>query len=260
MSPSPDRWLDLNGWSTPATSYPIWNLKQKHGPVGSFHGSARVVRRFYKGAYQAYGIHDVGIVYFARRAPITCLEIGPGKTWMVDDPPHWWSIQDTAKCLKGRVLVGGLGLGLIVWAMQDNPNVKEIVVVEQSPDVISLIEPLLPRRIPLSIVQEDIWEYVERREQFDTAFIDIWVTSGLGQGMKTFNEQVLPLSIRTWSCTGAPMYSLGFVRSEPLPPWAKPRLDSKIVKEILPSLDPAERSLEAWNRVIFPRGEELKDG
>lgn len=137
------RIIELERWRTPASEYPR-----------STNGSARVRTRFYPpGAYDCY--MQRGYLYFLaeRRLYITCLEIG-GKTWMVDDPPHWWAMEHHARHYRGHVLCAGLGLGLIVHALTANPEVERITVVERERDVIELIGPQVPHD-KLTIIEGD---------------------------------------------------------------------------------------------------------
>ena len=78
---------------------------------------------------------------------------------------------------NGRVLVAGLGLGLILFAIADKPNVERIVVVEKSQDVIDLIGPTLRAKFDdrLEIICADIFDWKpEKGTRFDTIYFDIW--------------------------------------------------------------------------------------
>ena len=162
--------IRLNDWETPATSY----------PRGSF-GKAALKDWLWKGGdfYHAYGSSPPGdgeqydIIKVIKRLKITTLEID-GQTWMVDDPPHWWTIQRHAKDYEGHVLVAGLGLGLIVHALSQNPKVTGITVVELEPDVISLVGPHVPA---CNIVRADWYEY-EPDFKVGGVFYDLFVGDG----------------------------------------------------------------------------------
>ena len=193
----------LDAWRTPASDYPRERI-----------GRARIRRIPYVGRMMCYGSGGVDFVTFPRRVLVTTLEVD-GKCWMVDDPPHWWSIQETAKKLSGRVLVGGLGLGLILHAMADNPLVESAVVVEREHDVIDLLRPNLPPGLEAEIVETDFLDYIESAAHFDSAFVDLWVTQNFTETQRTLAEEVIPLATRIRERTGAPMYTLGFSGSEP---------------------------------------------
>lgn len=67
-----------------------------------------------------------------------------GAIWMSDTPDersdHMQAYIE-AKCRGGRILVHGLGLGMVVKAMLDLPNVEHVDVVELEADVIALAAP-----------------------------------------------------------------------------------------------------------------------
>ena len=78
---------------------------------------------------------------------------------------------------KGKVLIAGLGVGLILNGLKTKINsgeVTEIVVIEKYQDVIDLISPKFPN---VKIICADIFNY-ETKEKFDTIYFDIWATIG----------------------------------------------------------------------------------
>jgi hypothetical protein len=136
--------IRLDRWRTTASRLPHKKL-----------GRAKVGWHTYKeGLYEAYGTGPPGESYtffeFTRDIRITNLLID-GKVWMVDDCPHVWAIAEHATAYHGRVLVAGLGLGLIIHALQSIDAVESITVVEREQDVIDLVSPHMPRGKPLEI-------------------------------------------------------------------------------------------------------------
>lgn len=189
-----DAATDINFWTTPATRYPKIEL-----------GSARIIREDYdKGYYQNYGVRGIKLFKVTKPIPVTSLEIkdkeGKWKTWMVDDVPHWWSMLDYGKNSKGRVLVAGLGLGLIIWELENNINVNSITVVEINKDVIDLITPMLPIEkiktsgVDFRIINQDFYDFLsETKEYFDRIIVDLWTTGSKEETQKVLEEEVLPL-------------------------------------------------------------------
>jgi hypothetical protein len=162
--------LVLKDWKTPATAYPSKTI-----------GSASIERIRYWGIRECYNVrgHDF---YRSQGIWVRSLEIGD-KTWMVDDPPHWWAIEDRSQSFEGHVLVAGLGLGLIVHALSANPAVKKITVVEISKDVIDLISPLCPK---CEVVHSDFWDW---GDEIDGVFFDLFVGDGrelIGKALRTY--------------------------------------------------------------------------
>jgi hypothetical protein len=89
----------------------------------------------------------------------------------------------------GKVLVGGLGLGVFPHLIQvGNLGVRKVVVVEIQKDLIELIQPYIDPKI--EIVHDDLFHYLKRmRGKFNFAFFDIWQTTGEWSWTKT----VVPL-------------------------------------------------------------------
>lgn len=71
---------------------------------------------------------------------------------------------------NGDVLIAGLGIGLIIYNIQEKKEVKSITVVEINKDVIDLIQPHFPN---IKIINEDIFNY-QPKQKFDTIYFDIW--------------------------------------------------------------------------------------
>ena len=75
----------------------------------------------------------------------------------------------------GKVLIGGLGIGMILLAIQDKPEVDSILVVEKYQEVIDLIKDQLPLNNKVTVIQGDIFEY-EPKDKYNTIYLDIWNT------------------------------------------------------------------------------------
>jgi predicted membrane-bound spermidine synthase len=74
----------------------------------------------------------------------------------------------------GRVLIAGLGLGVILVPILAKEGVTEVVVIERHQDMIDLIAPRFddPK---LRIIHADVNEWrQERDERFDIIYFDIW--------------------------------------------------------------------------------------
>jgi hypothetical protein len=162
-------------WDTPALHYP----DRKVGVVEITH------QKYPRGYYLMEGVGGHVMWHNKSAIPYTILKIR-GKQWMVDDPLHWTGMQLLANKCEGNVLVGGLGLGLIVHALSRNPKVKTITVLEREPDVVALVQPLLPKKGPhIRIFETDFYTWLRGRfygkplsPQFDSVIIDFWVGEG----------------------------------------------------------------------------------
>jgi len=100
--------------------------------------------------------------------------------WMSDCPQEIESQREQLKRFKGTVLVGGLGLGYAALTLDQNPNVKEVVVVERQQAVIDLVWSYLPltKAVP---IKADLFQYlkdIQGKRRFDYAYYDVWGPTG----------------------------------------------------------------------------------
>lgn len=96
---------------------------------------------------------------------------------------------------RGNVLVSGLGLGMVLIPLLDNPDVETVTIVENNVDVVkAVLTPLAnfiskrygvkTRSRNVSVSLGDVWtwnpykETVKEGMKFDTIFHDIWATFG----------------------------------------------------------------------------------
>lgn len=157
--------LEIKDWKTPATEYPIKKV-----------GSAELIRVPYpKDLYRMEGINGVDYYFSKESIPCTILKID-GKEWMVDDPPHYFGMQALAYASKGKVLVAGLGLGLVLHELEKNDQVSEVDCIEKNQDVIDLISPCITNNVGKTIITNaDFWIYLKMtKKQYDTVILDIW--------------------------------------------------------------------------------------
>ena len=148
--------IDGRQWTTPLTHLPPTTV-----------GTARLSRSNYRGLYHYEGIE--GFAYWQTKhwLPVRGLQQKHGRkwqTWMVDDPVHWNGMREAVSDLPdGKILVAGLGLGLMLHHMAQDPRFTAITVVEYNPDVIALIQPTLPPDPRVTIVPGDFYRYLASR-------------------------------------------------------------------------------------------------
>lgn len=90
----------------------------------------------------------------------------------------------------GDVLIGGFGLGMIVLAMQDKPNVSSITVIENNKEIIDNIAAVLPLNNKVTVIHDDVYEWKPQRgRKYDTIWLDIWdnINSDI------YKEEMIPL-------------------------------------------------------------------
>lgn len=118
------------------------------------------------------GLHRWGV---ARIAPGHYKRLLHGQTVVMSNTPL--EIR-THQCFIGRasgdVLINGLGLGMVVTALLENPNVTSITVVEIEGDVIDLVAPSFTDA-RVHVHHADAFEFTpERGRRFDAVWHDIW--------------------------------------------------------------------------------------
>lgn len=96
-----------------------------------------------------------------------------GQTMMSETPMEHRTNSAFVISAFGDVLIGGLGLGMIVLAIQDNEAVKSITVLEKSADVIDAVAHQLPLNSKVRIVEADVFTWKPDRK-FDAVYMDIW--------------------------------------------------------------------------------------
>lgn len=105
------------------------------------------------------------------------------KDWMVDAPSEAATNNLPAMRAHGNIVTFGLGIGYFVYMAMQNPNVKEITVVERSEEVIAMFQrflyPQFPQDIPLHIIQGDAFDYYNEEflSKYDYSYTDIWFSS-----------------------------------------------------------------------------------
>lgn len=105
--------------------------------------------------------------------------------WMTDLPEELQQVADALNKFRprGRVLVGGLGLGILARTLETHPLVESVRVVEINPDVINLTGE------GIDVVQGDLREYLQTCEEFDCFMLDTWQNTNEG----AWWEDVMPL-------------------------------------------------------------------
>lgn len=75
----------------------------------------------------------------------------------------------------GHVLIGGLGLGMLLLAIQDKPEVTKITVLEKYQEVYDLVRPQLPLNDKVEVLIADVFDFVPPKDTlYDMIFMDIW--------------------------------------------------------------------------------------
>ena len=98
-----------------------------------------------------------------------------GKLVMSDTDMEKRTNAEFCSKAHGDVLIGGLGIGLIVLAIQDKPEVNSITILECNQDVIDLVATQLPLNNKVKIVNADVFTWKpDKGIRYDTIYMDIW--------------------------------------------------------------------------------------
>jgi hypothetical protein len=103
------------------------------------------------------------------------------RLWMSDVPQERLMMFNNARATQGRVLVGGLGLGL--YPQYALSNAGGMVIVEKNSALVEAVEPVVmvaaeAHGVPVEIRVGDVEEYLrsEPETRYDTIFLDTWET------------------------------------------------------------------------------------
>jgi len=92
----------------------------------------------------------------------------------------------------GKILIAGLGIGMVLMKIQDNPNVKEITIIEREKEIIDLVASQLPLNNKVRIINSDIFLWrPEKGTKYDVIYFDIWdnICSDNYEEMKYLHRQ-----------------------------------------------------------------------
>jgi hypothetical protein len=125
--------------------------------------------------YNLRAVRDSGSIFQIYEGHYVRL-IVDGELMMSDTPMERISNRDFIDKAKGRVLIAGLGIGMIIRAIVNKPEVEEIVVIEKYRDVIDLVSPKIAHP-KVKVIEADIFTYdMAKSEKFDTIYFDIWAS------------------------------------------------------------------------------------
>ena len=122
-----------------------------------------------------------GIYTYLHRVTLSTLNKNHGEIVMEDTPYELKTHLNFIMKAKGKVLVSGLGLGCVCRGLLANRNVEHVTCVENSQDVLNLVEPYMPTG-RLTIIKSDAREWVKSNsDRFDCAYHDLWTNRDDGE-------------------------------------------------------------------------------
>ena len=97
-----------------------------------------------------------------------------GILMMSNTPMEKRTNRDVIRFSHGKVLIAGLGIGMILMEILDKKEVESVTVIEKYKDVINLVASSFDSP-KLKIILADIMEWKPQKGQtFDTIYFDIW--------------------------------------------------------------------------------------
>jgi len=95
---------------------------------------------------------------------------------MSDTPMEVRTNYDFIRRANGNILIAGFGIGMIVLAIQDNPLVESITIIEKNPEIIDMVASQLPLNSKVKILNADIfdWPAKAQNKKWDCIYFDIW--------------------------------------------------------------------------------------
>jgi len=100
-----------------------------------------------------------------------------GMLMMSDTDMERRSNREVVWQARGHVFIAGLGIGMILHPILENPKVTKVTVVEKYADVIKLVGPTLPHQEKLTFVEADVLDWKPAKgTKYDVIYHDIWPT------------------------------------------------------------------------------------
>lgn len=137
--------------------------------------------------YQLFPLDEISLVepnylevskigYFKKKYDYLAL-LENDTIWMCITPNEMNTMKPAIEKAKGRVLVLGLGLGYYPFMISLKDDVEEIVVVEKDKRIIDIFNANIApniRNSKITVVNDDAYSYLEKNNNFDMVFADLW--------------------------------------------------------------------------------------
>lgn len=109
-----------------------------------------------RGYYSGFGLNTIDNYVLLQK---------PDKVWMSLTPMELESQAPHAHYAYGHTVVGGLGMGMVLYNILKNPNVDRVTVVEKEQAIIDIFHECIPWQDwdgmdKVTIVNSDIFDYV----------------------------------------------------------------------------------------------------
>lgn len=112
----------------------------------------------------------IGQVKFTTPVPIPILH-QMGQVWMSITPSEVFSLRTALRHCRGRVLIGGMGMGWVARKVAELPKVKSVTVVDKDGGVLDYFG----KAVKCERVCDDAFTFAYNNvKQFDSIVFDVW--------------------------------------------------------------------------------------
>lgn len=178
--------------------YPFCNMAQLYNNPNVESDNWRISTFTISYPEDYYAIYEEGILP-GTYVSLTCKHpdmFGMSQTVMMSDTPmEKFTNQAFLNYAKGRILIAGLGIGMLPASLSKKEDVESITIIELNQEVIDLVEPLIRKYVKnadkIKIVQADAYKYPSEHlnERYDFVYLDIWDTfPGEAEDLEMLNK------------------------------------------------------------------------
>lgn len=166
--------------ASPKGSFAYLNCRVEGGTEIPLFGGKRLRRVLFNGAVTVPALVDLtrwsdAGDRFPRKTPLRQRVIH-GNVWMSLTPGEMISQRSGIRRARGKVVIGGLGLGWFLRKVCEKPEVEEVVVVERSRELLDWYGYGLCRRHSKvsDVVCADVYTQIGKHGPQTTYLLDIW--------------------------------------------------------------------------------------
>jgi hypothetical protein len=100
-------------------------------------------------------------------------------TMMSNHPSETETNRDFLENANGDVLIFGLGLGLVIFPLLEDPEITSLVIVEKDPELIQIVGAIVKKHDihnKVVLIESDAFTFHQsiHYRKYDTIYIDIW--------------------------------------------------------------------------------------
>lgn len=165
--------LPVYNWETPVLVIPGQS-------IGRFHIKKKPVKA---GTYLDMDVFGYDACLYVKDCIMTVLREGvledddTESVWMSDSPMEYYMAWELVARAKGpRVLIGGLGLGLLAHLLFLRKDITNITIIEKQVEITQMVKPYLPLKVEVigGDFLYEIQTLSDNGKEFNTVIADIW--------------------------------------------------------------------------------------